>query len=87
MRVAKYRPRLPLFAGGSDDGSSHVFHGMVFDDLNKNALILPLRKLRSCSSIVDSLGVLDVAWHPRLAWLFTCGADGTIHLLTDCSRG
>lgn len=87
VRTAKYHPRLPLFADASDDGSSHVFHGMVYDDLSKNALIVPVKKLENCSEIVSSLGVLDIAWHPRLPWLFTSGADGRIHLITDCSQG
>lgn len=87
IRVAKYHPRLPLFADASDDGSSHVFHGTVYDDLNKNALIVPLKRLNGCSKIVESVGVLDIAWHPRLPWLFTSGADKTIHLLCDCSQG
>ena len=87
IRVAKFHPRLPLFADGSDDGSSHVFHGTVYDDLNKNALIVPLRRLNGCSKVTNSVGVLDVAWHPRLPWLFTSGGDNTIHLLTDCSQG
>lgn len=87
VRVAKYHPRLPLFADASDDGFVHVFHGMVYDDLAKNALIVPLRKLKVCSKIVDSLGVLDIVWHPRLPWLFTCAADGSVHLLVDCSQG
>lgn len=86
IRTARYHPRLPLFADASDDGSCQVFHGTVYDDLNKNALIVPLTKLQGCSKIVDSLGVLDVAWHPRLPWLFTSGADGSINLLTDCSH-
>ncbi|CDF34706.1 Ribosome biogenesis protein ERB Nucleolus [Chondrus crispus] len=87
VRTAKYHPRLPLFADASDDGSSHIFHGMVYDDLAKNALIVPVKRLESCSKIVSSLGVLDIAWHPRLPWLFTSGADSNIHLLTDCSQG
>eukprot|EP00177_Eucheuma_denticulatum_P004000 GFKZ01007225.1.p1 GENE.GFKZ01007225.1~~GFKZ01007225.1.p1 ORF type:complete len:742 (-),score=89.97 GFKZ01007225.1:665-2890(-) len=87
VRTAKYHPRLPLFADAADDGSSHVFHGTVYDDLNKNALIVPLKRLENCSKIVDSLGVLDIAWHPRLPWLFTSGGDSTIHLFTDCSQG
>lgn len=87
VRTARYHPRLPLFADAADDGSCHVFHGMVYDDLNKNALIVPLKRLEKCSKIVDSLGVIDIAWHPRLPWLFTSGADGTIRLLTDCSQG
>jgi ribosome biogenesis protein ERB1 len=85
VRTAKFHPRLPLFADASDDGSSHVFHGTVYDDLNKNALIVPLKKLDGAHVIANSLGVLDIAWHPRLPWLFTSGADGQIHLFTDTS--
>lgn len=86
VRVAKYHPRLPLFADSSDDGSCHVFHGTVYDDLNKNALIVPLKKLEGCSTINDALGVLDICWHPRLPWLFTAGSDGAIHVIADCSQ-
>jgi ribosome biogenesis protein ERB1 len=85
VRTAKFHPRLPLFADASDDGSSHVFHGTVYDDLNRNALIVPLKKLDGAHVVANSLGVLDLAWHPRLPWLFTSGADGQIHLFTDTS--
>ncbi|KAI0562447.1 Ribosome biogenesis protein ERB Nucleolus [Gracilaria domingensis] len=87
VRIARYHPRLPLFADGADDGSSHVFHDTVYDDLTKDALIVPVKRLERCSTVVDSLGVLDIAWHPRLPWLFTSGADATIHMITDCSQG
>lgn len=87
VRVAKYHPRLPLFADASDDGSCHVFHATVYDDLAKNALVVPVTRINSCSRVVDALGVLDVAWHPRLPWLFTAGADNTLRLMTDCWQG
>lgn len=87
VRVGKFHPVLPLFADGADDGAVHVFHGGVFDDLNRNAVIVPVRKLVGCSKIVDSLGVLDVVWHPRLPWLFVCGADGHVSLYADCWQG
>lgn len=87
VRVAKFHPRLPLFADASDDASCHIFHSTVYDDLNKNPLIVPVRKLSRCSKVVDSLGVLDIAWHPRLPLLYTCGADGTVKLYADCSQG
>lgn len=85
VRAAKYHPRLPLFADAADDGSAHVFHGMVYDDLMKNALIVPLKKLERFHSVTDSLGILDIAWHPRLPWLFTSGADKQLHLFSDLS--
>ncbi len=83
VRAAKYHPRLPLFADAADDGAVHVFHGMAYDDLAKNALIVPVRKLTDAHTVVDSLGVLDVAWHPRLPWLFSSGADRRIYLFAD----
>lgn len=87
VRVAKYHPRLPLFADASDDGSCHIFHAAVYDDLAKNALVVPVTRINSCSRVIDALGVLDIAWHPRLPWLFSVGADNTLRLLTDCWQG
>lgn len=76
-----HKGRLPLFASASDDGSIHVFHGTVYDDLMTNPLLVPLKKLTG-HKVVHSLGVLDLVWHPKEAWLFTAGADGTARLWT-----
>lgn len=72
---------LPLFASASDDGSIHVFHGTVYDDLMTNPLLVPLKKLTG-HKIINSIGVLDLVWHPKEAWLFSAGADGTARLWT-----
>lgn len=85
VRAAKFHPRLPLFASAADDGSVHVFHGTVYDDLNKNALIVPLKRLERYHTLTNSLGVLDIEWHPRLPWLFSSGADGQVHIFSDMS--
>lgn len=76
-----HKGSLPLFASASDDGSIHVFHGTVYDDLMTNPLLVPLKKLAG-HKIVNSLGVLDLVWHPKEAWLFSAGADGTARLWT-----
>eukprot|EP00171_Calliarthron_tuberculosum_P015386 IDg15386t1 len=83
VRSARFHPRLPLFADASDDGSLHVFHATVYDDLAKNALIVPVRRLINAHSVVESLGVLVLAWHPKLPWLFSAGADRHITLFAD----
>ena len=36
----------PLFASASDDGSIHVMHGMVYNDLLQNPLIVPVKVRR-----------------------------------------
>ncbi|OBA21505.1 BOP1NT-domain-containing protein [Metschnikowia bicuspidata var. bicuspidata NRRL YB-4993] len=82
VRAVKFhKGRLPLFASASDDGSIHVFHGAVYDDFMTNPLLVPLKKLTG-HSVVASIGVLDLAWHPKEAWLFSAGADGTARLWT-----
>lgn len=83
VRSARFHPRLPLFADAADDGSLHVFHATVYDDLAKNALIVPVRRLINAHSVVESLGVLALAWHPRLPWLFSAGADCRLSLFAD----
>lgn len=82
VRTAKFHKNtLPLFATASDDGLIHVFHATVYDDLMTNPLLVPLKKLTG-HKVVNSIGVLDLCWHPREAWLFSSGADNTARLWT-----
>lgn len=67
----------PLFASGAADGRVHVFHGMVYDDYNKNALLVPLKILKHRKP------VYDVAWHPTLPWIFTSTEDGSVRAWTE----
>lgn len=67
----------PLFATGASDGQVHVFHGMVYDDYNKNALVVPVKILK------HQRPVYCVAWHPTLAWLFTSTEDGVVTAWTE----
>lgn len=76
-----HKGNMPLFASASDDGSIHVFHGAVYDDFITNPLLVPLKKLTG-HKIVSSIGVLSLVWHPKEAWLFSAGADGTARLWT-----
>ncbi|GAA5909660.1 hypothetical protein JCM6882_008457 [Rhodosporidiobolus microsporus] len=75
LRAVAFHPTLPLFASSSDDGSLHVFHATVYADLLTNPLIVPLKVLKG-HDVTESLGVLDVKWHPREAWCVSVGADG-----------
>eukprot|EP01132_Coremiostelium_polycephalum_P007957 gene7957-9787_t len=81
VRKVVYHPTYPLFASCSDDLSIHVFHGMVYDDLLQNALIVPLKILKTHQSVSD-LGVLDIVFHPKQPWIFSSGGDSTIRLYT-----
>lgn len=69
-------------ASASDDGSVHVFHSMVYSDMMKNPLIVPLKVLKG-HGVVGEKGVLSVVFHPRQPWIFTSGADGIINLYQD----
>jgi ribosome biogenesis protein ERB1 len=80
VRAVRYhRGGLPLFADASDDGSLQVFHGKVPNDSMENPTIVPLKVLKG-HSVVESLGVMDMDWHPREPWLVSAGADGTCRL-------
>ncbi|KAL1917638.1 uncharacterized protein VTP21DRAFT_4031 [Calcarisporiella thermophila] len=81
IRSVSFHKRYPLFASSSDDGTVHLFHGMVYGDLMQNPLIVPVKALRAHSR-VEGLGVLGVEFHPTQAWIFSCGADGLIKLWT-----
>ena len=69
-------------ASSSDDGSVHVFHGMVYSDLMRNPLVIPVKILKG-HKLVKKLGVLSIVFHPTQPWLFSAGADGKIHLYQD----
>lgn len=81
VRSVQYHNRYPLFASSSDDGTIQVFHGMVFSDLSKNALIVPLKILKG-HEVRESLGVLECCWHTSQPWLFSAGADGAVRMWT-----
>jgi ribosome biogenesis protein ERB1 len=69
-------------ASASDDGTVHVFHSMVYSDLMRNPLVVPVKILRG-HQIVNKLGVLSMCFHPTQPWLFSAGADGQILLYQD----
>lgn len=82
IKGVAFHKKYPLFASVSDDATIHVFYGMVHLDLNQNALIVPLKILRSHSPC-DCEGVLDCVFHPTQPWLFSAGADKSIMLFCD----
>lgn len=81
VRSVAFHLRYPLFASGSDDQAVIVSHGMVYNDLLQNPLIVPLKKLQTHEQR-EEFGVLDVHWHPVQPWIFSTGADSTIRLYT-----
>ena len=56
IRCVAYHKQLPLFASCSDDGSIQIFHGMVYNDLLQNPLIVPVKVLKGRHEIVNNLG-------------------------------
>lgn len=82
VRDVKFHRRFPLMASASDDGNVHIFHGMIYNDLMRNPLIVPLKVLKG-HGVIGDLGVLSIAFHPKLPWIFTAGADGLINLYQD----
>lgn len=81
IRSASYHSRYPLFASASDDGTVIVCHGMVYNDLLQNPMIVPVKVLRGHGQ-AKNLGVLDCTFHPTQPWLFSSGADNTVRLYT-----
>ncbi|XBW37173.1 hypothetical protein QEN19_002752 [Hanseniaspora menglaensis] len=82
IRQAGFHNSLPLFATCGDDGMIHIFHNNLYmNDLLKNVLIVPLKKLKG-HKVTNNIGVMDICWHPKQPWLFSCGADGTARLWT-----
>jgi len=81
VRSVAYHTRYPLFASCGDDVNIVVSHGMVYNDLLTNPLIVPVKQLRGHTRY-DDFGVMNVTWHPTQPWLLSGGADGYIKLWT-----
>ncbi|XP_017879423.1 ribosome biogenesis protein BOP1 homolog [Ceratina calcarata] len=81
VRGVAFHKRYPLFASGADDRGLIVSHGMVYNDLLQNPLIVPLKRLCDHESYND-FGILDVMFHPIQPWVFSAGADSTIRMYT-----
>ncbi|KAH9129931.1 hypothetical protein LEN26_008054 [Aphanomyces euteiches] len=81
-RAVTFHKRYPLMASASDDGTIHIFHSMVYSDLIKNPLIVPLKILRG-HEVTGGLGVMALAFHPTLPWVASGGADNTIRLFQN----
>lgn len=81
LRSVAFHKHYPLFASGSDDGTVIVCHGMVYNDLLQNPLLVPVKVLKGHTLTMD-LGVLDIVFHPTQPWVFSSGADGTVRLYT-----
>jgi ribosome biogenesis protein ERB1 len=81
VRSVVYHHQFPLFASCSDDGNIHIFHGMVYNDLLQNPMIVPLKILKG-HQVVDDLGVLNILFHPTQPWIFSSGSDSTVRLFT-----
>ncbi|GAB0094614.1 Ribosome biogenesis protein BOP1 homolog [Sergentomyia squamirostris] len=81
VRGVAFHRKYPLFASGGDDSSVIVSHGMVYNDLLQNPLIVPLKKLETHEKVND-FGVFSVMWHPNQPWVFSTGGDKTIRLYT-----
>ena len=69
-------------ASAADDGTVHIFHTTVYDDLMQNPLIVPVKILRG-HTITKEVGVMCLAFHPTQPWVFSGGADGKVVLYQD----
>lgn len=84
IRDVSYHKRYPLFATCSDDGSIHVFHGMVYQDLMQNPLIVPVKIIKAHEQAGGEmkLGALKCEFHPTQPWIISAGADGHLKMFT-----
>ncbi|EDO39231.1 predicted protein, partial [Nematostella vectensis] len=81
LRQVAFHKRYPLFASASDDGTVIISHGMVYNDLMQNPLLVPVKILRG-HKVTNDLGVLDCVFHPSQPWIFTAGSDQCVRLFT-----
>lgn len=81
IRSVDFHAKYPLFASAGDDGTIVVSHGMVYNDLTQNALIVPVKILKG-HAVVEAVGVTACKFHPQHPWIMSSGADKTVRLFT-----
>jgi ribosome biogenesis protein ERB1 len=64
----------PLFASVSDDGTVQAFHARVYEELDKTALIVPVKVMRE----LEGRQVKAAVFHPQQAWLYTGDSTGAV---------
>ncbi|XP_039757078.1 ribosome biogenesis protein BOP1 homolog [Pararge aegeria] len=79
VRALAFHRRYPLFASAGDDPYLVVSHGMVYNDLLQNPLLVPLKQLAGPERRAE-LCVLGLRWHPAQPWLLAAAADHTLRL-------
>jgi len=79
IRGVAFHPRYPLYATASDDNSVIITHSMVYDDLMKNPLIVPVKVLRAHAKTAN-YGILGTVFHPYQPWVVSAGADSALWL-------
>lgn len=82
VRDVAVHKKYPLIASASDDGSIHLFHAKVYEDIMRNALIVPVKKLKAHYTVAD-IGVFQIEFHPTKPWIVSSGGDGNIHLFQN----
>lgn len=80
IRSVAFHKKYPLFASSSDDGTVVVCHGMVYNDLLQNALIVPVKVLKAKTGS-QSNSMNQCVFHPIQPWIFAC-TDNLIVLFT-----
>ncbi|XP_026330992.1 ribosome biogenesis protein BOP1 homolog [Hyposmocoma kahamanoa] len=79
VRSVAFHRRYPLFATAGDDPYIVVSHGMVYNDLLQNPLLVPLKQLAGPSRVAE-LCVTELRFHPTQPWLLAAGADHSLRL-------
>ncbi|XP_046911786.1 ribosome biogenesis protein bop1-B [Dermatophagoides farinae] len=80
VRCVDFHRKYPLFASSSDDGTVVVCHGMVYNDLLQNALIVPVKVLKA-QNVKKQTEIMQCLFHPNRPWLFAISSN-TVRLFT-----
>ncbi|KAH9528952.1 Ribosome biogenesis protein 1 [Dermatophagoides farinae] len=76
VRCVDFHRKYPLFASSSDDGTVVVCHGMVYNDLLQNALIVPVKVLKA-QNVKKQTEIMQCLFHPNRPWLFAISSNTT----------
>jgi len=78
IRVVGYHNHYPLFLSASKSGKILIYHCVIYEDLAKDPLIVPLKIISAMNTTTPIISF--ATFHPKHPWIFSAGEDNLIRL-------
>jgi ribosome biogenesis protein ERB1 len=81
LTSSEFHGNYPLMGTASHDGTIHMFHFKVENDMFSDAVVLPLKVLKG-HQVKGVHGINNIKFHPKQPWVFSTGSDHKVFMWT-----